>query len=187
MSCFWIAFLFVLLQRLGELAIARRNAARIRALGGYEVGADHYRYIVSLHAAFFLSLLTEVYARGREDAAPALVPLALFLAAQVVRIWALASLGRFWNTRIFILPGSEPIRRGPYRFLRHPNYVVVALELFTLPLALGAPLTAVLFSGLNALVLRVRIRVEEQALAEATAYGEAMAEQPRFLPLRKKK
>lgn len=186
MSWFWVLFLFVILQRLAELLIARRNAACIRSLGGYEVGAEHYRYIVCLHIGFFLALLTEVYARGLEDAVPMSLPLAVFLVAQGLRVWVLSSLGRFWNTRIFVLPGSEPVRRGPYRFLRHPNYAVVALELLTLPLVFQAVYTALLFTLLNAFVLRVRIRAEERALCEATAYGEAMDEQPRFLPLRRK-
>ncbi|PWK13377.1 isoprenylcysteine carboxyl methyltransferase family protein [Tumebacillus permanentifrigoris] len=182
---FEIVFALVIAQRLLELLIARRNAHYLRAIGGYEVGGDHYRWIVLLHATFFLSLFGEVVERGRLDQPPYLLPFAVFLIAQALRIWILRSLGKFWNTRIFVLPGSEPVRRGPYRFLKHPNYTVVALELFTLPLAFGAPLTAVLFSLLNIAVLRVRIRTEERALAEVTAYAEQMGDLPRFTPFRK--
>ena len=186
LTWFELLFALVILQRLIELGIAKRNAAYIRALGGYEVGAEHYRWIVLLHASFFASLLLETVERGRLHEPPSLLPFAVFLLAQALRVWCLSALGRFWNTRIYILPGSEPVRRGPYRFLRHPNYTVVALELFTLPLAFGALYTALLFSLLNALILRVRIRAEEQALSEATSYAEAMGQQPRFLPFSKK-
>jgi methyltransferase len=182
---FLIVFAFVILQRLLELAVARRNAHYIRALGGYEVGAEHYRWIVLLHVAFLLSLLGEVVERGRVDQPPYLVPFALFVIAQALRVWILRSLGKFWNTRIFVLPASNPVRRGPYRFLKHPNYTVVALELFTLPLAFGAPVTAVVFSLLNIAVLRVRIRTEEHALAEVTSYAEEMGALPRFHPFGK--
>jgi methyltransferase len=185
-SGFEIIFSLVILQRLIELRIAKRNAAYIRALGGYEVGAEHYRWIVLLHASFFASLLFEVVERGQLNSLPAVLPFSVFLLAQVLRIWCLRSLSRFWNTRIFILPGSDPVRRGPYRFLRHPNYTVVALELFTLPLAFGAVYSALLFSLLNALVLRVRIRIEERSLSAVTGYAESMGNRPRFLPFSKK-
>jgi methyltransferase len=183
---FEVVFTFVILQRLLELVIAKRNAAHIKALGGYEVGASHYPYIVALHTCFLFSLLAEVYERGRLAELPNLIPFALFLIAQGLRVWVLLSLGRFWNTRIFVLPHSETVVRGPYRFLRHPNYTVVAVELLTLPFAFGAPLTALLFSLLNAVVLRVRIRTEELALNEVTQYAEQMSTRPRFLPFSRK-
>ncbi|KEO84603.1 isoprenylcysteine carboxyl methyltransferase family protein [Tumebacillus flagellatus] len=183
---FLLIVALVVAQRLGELQLAKRNAHYMRALGGYEVGAQHYRWIVLLHVAFFLSLTGEVLERGRLDQPPYFAPFALFMLAQVLRLWILRSLGKFWNTRIFVLPGSEPVCRGPYRFMRHPNYTVVALELFALPLAFGAPVTAFVFSFLNAVVLRVRIRTEERALAEVTAYGEQMGALPRFHPFGKR-
>lgn len=179
---FYLIFLLVILQRLIELGIAKRNAAHMRSLGGYEVGAEHYRYIVLLHVMFFVSLLSEVEMRGLTAETPHPLPFALFLLAQGLRVWCLASLGKFWNTRIFVLPGSRPVVRGPYRFLRHPNYVVVGLELLALPLAFGAPVTAVVFSLLNAMVLRVRIRAEENALCDVTGYADEMSERLRFLP-----
>jgi methyltransferase len=179
---FSLIFALVILQRLIELIIAKRNAAYIRSLGGYEVGAEHYCYIVAVHVLFFISLLTEVLWRGNTTTPPALLPFALFLIAQGLRVWCLSSLGRFWNTRIFVLPNSQPVVRGPYRFLRHPNYVVVALELLTLPLCFGAPLTAIVFTLLNAMVLRERIRVEEKALRDVTSYEQEMSTRLRFLP-----
>ncbi|WP_087455298.1 isoprenylcysteine carboxyl methyltransferase family protein [Tumebacillus avium] len=183
---FSVVFAFVILQRLMELMIAKRNGRQMVALGGFEVGREHYKYIVLLHAAFFAALFGEVFARGNETMTPHGAPFALFCVAQGLRVWVLLSLGKFWNTRIYVLPGSEPVMRGPYRFLRHPNYVVVALELVTLPLAFGAWLTALLFTVLNALVLRVRIRAEEQALIEVTAYAEGMGDRERFLPTLKR-
>lgn len=185
-NCFSLVMLFVIAQRLIELSIARRNAHYMRALGGYEVGAEHYRWIVLLHATFFVSLGGEVVERDRLEEAPYFLPFAVFLLAQTLRIWILRSLGKFWNTRIFVLPGSEPIKRGPYRYLKHPNYTVVAIELLTLPLAFEAPLTAAVYSLLNAAILRVRIRTEERALAEVTAYGEQMGGLPRFQPFGKR-
>ncbi|MBL0386022.1 isoprenylcysteine carboxyl methyltransferase [Tumebacillus sp. ITR2] len=183
---FLLIFSFVLAERFLELAVARRNAHYMRAIGGFEVGAEHYRWIVLLHATFFVSLVAEVLERERLDQPPYLLPFSLFLLAQVLRVWILSSLGKFWNTRIFVLPGSEPVRRGPYRFMKHPNYTVVAVELLTLPLAFGAPITALVFSLLNAIVLRVRIQAEERALAEVTAYGEQMGNLPRFHPFGKR-
>ncbi|TCP58316.1 methyltransferase [Tumebacillus sp. BK434] len=183
---FSIVFAFVIMQRLFELLIAKRNGRHMVKLGGFEVGGAHYKYIVLLHAAFFAALFLEVFVRGHESMTPYGAPFALFCVAQGLRVWVLLSLGKFWNTRIYVLPGSAPVTGGPYRFMRHPNYVVVALELFTLPLAFGAWLTALLFTALNALVLRVRIRAEEQALIEVTAYAEAMGGRERFLPTLKK-
>jgi len=183
---FSVVLVAVILQRLGELVVAARNARWMQALGGYEVGATHYKWIVLVHAGFFLSLFAETVGRGHWHATPYILPSALFLLAQLLRIWCLLSLGKFWNTRIYILPGSDPVVRGPYRFLRHPNYVTVALELLALPLAFGAWYTACTFTLLNAAVLRIRIAAEEQALAEATGYAETFASRSRFLPVKKR-
>ncbi|WP_227874361.1 isoprenylcysteine carboxyl methyltransferase family protein [Tumebacillus algifaecis] len=183
---FSVVFAFVVLQRLLELIIAKRNGKHLVALGGVEVGAEHYKYIVLLHVSFLLALFFEVFARNREMLPPYGTPFALFCLAQGLRVWVLLSLGKFWNTRIYVLPGSVPIARGPYRFLRHPNYVVVAIELFTLPLSFGAWSTALLFTALNAWVLSIRIRAEERALLEMTSYAEEMGRRERFLPTLKK-
>ncbi len=183
---FALLFAFVLFQRLLELVIARRNGAHIESLGGFEVGKDHYRYIVLLHIAFLCSFLFEVLARHQEGMVPQLAPLTLFVLAQGLRLWVLQTLGKFWNTRIYILPGSEPVTRGPYRFMRHPNYLVVSVELFTLPLCFGAWITAIVFSLLNGVMLAVRIRAEENALIAGTAYAEKMSDRKRFFPLLKK-
>lgn len=183
-SWFSIVIVLVIGQRLVELVIANRNGRYVKRIGGYEVGRDHYPYIVALHVFFFAALWAEVQLTGKHAGEPPyLLPFACFLVAQGLRVWCLLSLGRFWNTRIYVVPGSQVVERGPYRLMRHPNYVVVALELLTLPLSFGAVWTAVVFTVLNAVVLRVRIRVEEQALIEATAYAEQMGSRPRFLPV----
>jgi len=173
---------FVVVQRLIELMIANRNAEWIRARGGYEVGKGHYKYIVMLHIGFFLSLVGEVVIFQREMAVWWWLPFLLFLVAQFGRIWSLTSLGPFWNTRIMILPGAKVIAKGPYRYMKHPNYFIVVLELITLPLIFQAYGTLVLFTLLKFMLLAIRIPQEEKALSEVTNYEETFANHRRFLP-----
>lgn len=186
-TCFSLIYGLVLLQRLFELFLARRNALFVKSQGGYEAGREHYPFILTIHAAFFLSLLAEVYRDGRLHQAPVLFFLCAFLLSAAFRVWCIVSLGKFWNTRIYIIPGGTPVRRGPYRYIRHPNYLAVGLEILTLPLAFGAVYTAFLFTFLNVLVLRVRIRVEEELLDKFTQYGEYHDGLNRFLPKLPKK
>jgi methyltransferase len=152
----------VLLQRLGELWLAARNTRRLRAAGGIEYGARHYPLIVGLHGAWLASLFFLIPG----DTAPNLWLLGVFALLQIARIWVMASLGSYWTTRIIVLPDHPRVRRGPYRFLRHPNYVVVALEIAVLPLAFGAWELALAFTALNAAVLALRIRSEEKVLGK---------------------
>jgi methyltransferase len=154
------------LQRLLELALSRRNERRLRARGAVERGRGHYPLIVALHALWLLSTLVEGVLRG--PGLPALwpIPLTLFLLVQPLRYWAIFTLGGYWNIRILIVPGTKLVRRGPYRYLKHPNYVVVVVEILTFPLIFGAWITALVFSILNAALLYVRIREENRALAE---------------------
>jgi methyltransferase len=149
----------VTLQRLAELALARRNTRLLLAQGGVEIAPGHYPAVVALHAAWLSGLW--LLALPRE---PNLALLAVFGVLQVGRGWVLASLGPHWTTRIIVVPGAPLVRSGPYRFLSHPNYLIVAGEILVLPLAFGLPLFALVFSGLNALVLWVRIRAEDAAL-----------------------
>jgi methyltransferase len=155
---------FVTLQRLGELALARRNTARLRALGAIEAGAAHYPLIVALHAAWLAGLWLLAW-----DVQPSLFWLAAFIVLQVLRIWVLATLGRRWTTRILVLPGAPLVRHGPYRFFAHPNYAVVVGEIAVLPLAFGLYWYALVFSLLNAAVMAVRIRAETAALRHAAS------------------
>jgi methyltransferase len=156
----------VALQRLLELRLSRRNERLLRARGAIERGRGHYPLMVALHALWLLSTLVEGFLRG--PGLPALwpIPAALFLLVQPLRYWAIRSLGGYWNTRILVVPDAKLVARGPYRYLRHPNYVVVAVEVATFPLIFGAWVTAVVFSVLNAALLFVRIREENRALAE---------------------
>jgi methyltransferase len=152
----------VTVQRLGELVIAHRNTGRLKAQGAYEVAPGHYPLIVVLHAAWLAGLWWLAWNR------PLNLPLAaVFLAIEALRVWVLISIGARWTTRIIILPGVPLVRRGPYRFLPHPNYAVVCAEILVLPLAFGLWAYALVFTALNAAILFVRIRAENAALAGA--------------------
>jgi methyltransferase len=148
-------------QRLGELVVARRNTARLLAAGGVERGADHYPLMVSLHAAWLIGLWVLAW-----DRPASLVWLGVYLGLEALRVWVLTSIGRRWTTRIIVVPGEILVRKGPYRFVSHPNYVVVAGEIAVLPLVFGLVPYAVLFSALNAAMLWVRIRAETAALKD---------------------
>ncbi|HEX5851198.1 MAG TPA: isoprenylcysteine carboxylmethyltransferase family protein [Rubrobacter sp.] len=156
----------VALQRLLELVYSRRNERRLRARGAVERGAGHYPLMVGLHVLWLVSTLVEGLLRGPEIPVWWPLPLAAFLLVQPLRYWAIVSLGTNWNTRVLVVPGMKPVKAGPYRYLSHPNYVVVAVEILAFPLIFGAWLTAVIFSLLNAALLFVRIRTEDRALRE---------------------
>lgn len=158
-----VVLCFVTLQRIGELAWSARNVTILRARGAVERGRGHYPLIVGVHVAWLAGL----WLLARE--APLQSGwLALFGVLQLGRLWVLATLGERWTTRVLVLRGEAPITRGPYRFLAHPNYAIVAAEIAVLPLTFDLPLFALVFSLLNALVLVRRIRVENAALAEAS-------------------
>ncbi|MFD1032199.1 isoprenylcysteine carboxyl methyltransferase family protein [Metaplanococcus flavidus] len=164
---FYLLFLFVILQRLAEMAYAKRNEKLMRKAGAVESGAGHYKWIVLLHIMFFVALLAEVLYFDIGGSSVWWIFLVIFVVAQILRVWALASLGRFWNTKILVLPGADKVEKGPYRWLPHPNYMVVALEIASLPMIFGAWRTALVFTVANALLLLfVRIPAEENALRE---------------------
>jgi len=152
-------------ERVAELVVTRRNAAWSFARGGVETGRGHYPLMVASHTALLLACVVEPLALDRPFL-PALgwPMLVIVLLAQALRWWCIATLGHQWNTRVIVVPGLTLVRRGPYRLLRHPNYVAVVLEGVALPLAHTAWLTAVLFTVLNAPLLAVRIRTEQRAL-----------------------
>jgi methyltransferase len=158
---YWIVGV-VAVQRLGELWLSRRNTRRLLDQGGVEHGARHYPLIVAVHLAWLAALVLWVDA-GTE---PSWLFLVLYLALQLARVWILWSLGRFWTVRVITLRDAPLIRRGPYRFLRHPNYVVVSAEIAVLPLVFGAWELALGFTLANLAILRHRITVENAALAE---------------------
>jgi methyltransferase len=170
-------------ERLLELALSRRNARIALAAGGIEVGGEHYPLMVALHTGFLVACPLEVYLLGR-GCHPLLAGSmgAVLLVAQGLRYWCIATLGRRWNARVIVVPGTTAEPGGPYRFLRHPNYLAVVLEGVALPLLHGAWLTAVVFSVANAALLRRRIRVEEQALRAHCNWDPHFAALPRLLP-----
>ena len=164
MSLSIVILALVTAERLGELALARRNTRRLLARGAVESGAGHYPFIVALHAAWLAGLWLLAWDR------PASLPwLGAYLLIEGLRVWTLASLGGRWTTRIITLPGAPLVRRGPYRFLPHPNYLVVVGEIAVLPLVFSLPVYALAFSALNAAALWVRIRAENVALRGAAA------------------
>jgi methyltransferase len=150
---------FVTLQRLGELVLARRNTAALMARGAIEVAPGHYPLIVLMHGAWLAGLW--YLAPGHEVN---LVWLGVFAVLQLLRVWVLVTLGPRWTTRIIVLPGEQLVRRGPYRFLSHPNYCVVAGEMIVLPMVFGLFWYGVAFSLLNAAILAIRITAENRAL-----------------------
>ncbi len=168
---FTIVFLLLVVQRIAELRLARKNEKWMKDRGGIEKGMEHYKYIVILHVSFLLAVAVETAMRGFTLSMIWMYMLGLFLLAQLLRVWTIKSLGRFWNTKIIVLPKAKVVAKGPYRFIRHPNYFIVAIEIVTLPLIFSSYLTSILFTILNAaLLLKVRIPVEEEALKETTNY-----------------
>jgi methyltransferase len=150
-----------------ELVVSRRHERRLRARGAVEAGRGHYPWMVALHATLFPACLAEVWLLGRPLILPlAAVAVAALLAAMALRYWTIATLGERWTTRVLVPPGEARIAGGPFRFLRHPNYLAVAVELFAIPLLHTAWATAVLWGGANLALLAVRIRAEERALGE---------------------
>jgi len=166
----WIAYAIialVVLQRAGELVLANRNTQRLKAQGAVEIGAEHYRLIVLLHMAWLMAVLWLL-------PAPLVIYwgwIVVFVLLQAARVWVIVSLGPYWTTRIISVPGVPLVKRGPYRFLRHPNYLVVAGEILVLPLAFGEIWVAILFSFANAAVLYWRIRQEETGLVARRNLG----------------
>ena len=153
-------------QRLGELVFARRNHRALMAQGAIEAGERHYVALVALHVGWLLALLGMI-----EPWTPVSMPLlAVFVLLQCARVWVVLTLGSQWTTRVMVLPGAKRIRSGPYRYVNHPNYLIVCGEFAVVPLMFGAWILAVFASVLNLLVLRERVRVENKALAEV--YGE---------------
>lgn len=164
---------FVTLERLFELWLSRRNTARLLAAGAREHAPGHYPFIVLLHASWIAGLWLLAWDRS-------ISPwwLGVFVALQIMRIWVLATLGRRWTTRIIVLPGAPLVLRGPYRFFSHPNYLVVIGEIAVLPLAFSMPFYALIFSVANAVLLSVRIRAEDAALASARPLTDETSRRP---------
>ena len=160
-SIWHVLVALIVLQRLVELAVARINTRRLLAAGGVEHGAGHYPLMVALHVAWLVCLAVFVPA----DAALDSLLFLLFLLTQAARVWVIVSLGRYWTTRVIAVPSAPLVARGPYRWLRHPNYLIVVAEIALVPLIAGAWEIAAAFSIANAVMLWHRIRIENAALA----------------------
>lgn len=161
-------------ERVAELAVARRNARWSLERGAVERGQRHYPPMVALHTGLLLGCLAEVWLADRLfDPVLGWTMAAVVLAAQGLRWWCIRTLGPRWNTRVLVVPGLPLVTGGPYRLLRHPNYVAVAAEGLALPLVHGAWITALLFTVLNAVLLTIRIRCENRALESATSGAHA--------------
>jgi methyltransferase len=156
-----VVVFLVALQRLGELVHAGRNTRALLASGGFEVGRSHYPLIVAMHAAWLLAILATV----PPDRAVSVPLLVLYGVVQVVRLWVMTNLGPYWTTRVIAMPGVPRVRRGPYRYIRHPNYTIVVVEIALLPMVFDDWQVALLFSALNAALLTWRISVENKVLA----------------------
>ena len=152
---------FVALERIAELVYANRNTRTLIREGAYEIGRSHYKLIVLLHVSWLIA----IYVLADKSAPPVWAWIAVFALLQAARYWVLATLGRYWTTRIIAVPNAPVVTRGPYRFLRHPNYAVVAAEIAVLPLAFREVTVAAVFSLLNGALLWWRIRIENAALA----------------------
>lgn len=151
-------------ERVAELVVSRRNVARSLARGGQEVGREHYPVMVALHTGLLGASLAEVQLRRRRMRPVGWVALGGVVAAQGLRWWCIRTLGEQWSTRVVVVPGASRVTGGPYRWLRHPNYVAVVVEVAALPLVHDARITALAFSAANAALLRRRIQVEDAAL-----------------------
>ena len=183
-ALFTLLWTFVVAQRLWEVRISKRHEAALREAGAREHASAQMPWMMLLHTLWLAAMLLEVWLLRRPFSfalgAPALL---LFGLGQGLRILAMRTLGERWTVRV-VTPtsGEPPVTRGIYRYLRHPNYLWVALEILALPLVHGAYLTSLLFTPLNALLLWVRIRAEERALAETSSYASLFAQRPRFVP-----
>jgi methyltransferase len=174
------------LERLFELFLSHRNEAWVRKKGAREFGAKHFGLMKALHTTFLISCAAEVVFLERPFHPELGLPMfALLLLAQMVRYWSVFTLGRYWNVRVLVVPEAGLVDKGPYRYLRHPNYLAVILEGFAIPLVHSAWITAATFSLMNGLLLTARIRCEEKALEEHSAYKQQFSTTPRFFPARR--
>jgi len=165
MNPFWIFLTFLLVQRVSELLLAKRNERVARVKGAVEYDEKGYKVIVLMHIFFFISLISEYILLARTLSNFWVPLLILFIIAQILRYWAISTLGYYWNTKILVTPNTSPIRTGPYKYLNHPNYLSVILEIAVIPLIFSCYITSMIFTLLNLVLLKRRMRIEEQALS----------------------
>lgn len=159
-----ILFVFIILQRLIELIIASKNKRWMLAKGGVEIEPQQHKWFIMVHGLFFISIIVELILSNASIPELFILWFSLFIATQFVRIWSITSLGKYWNTKIIILPGSTLVKRGPYKYVKHPNYIIVGIELFVIPMMFGAYWTAVIFPFFHLILMSIRIPAEEKAL-----------------------
>lgn len=162
----WMILLLIIIQRLLELRIAKRNEAWLKQRGGVEKGEDHYKWFIIVHTLFFVSLLAEALLNNQQTFKFNYLLFLLFLLTQIGRIWCITSLGKFWNTKIIISPQFSLVKEGPYKYVKHPNYIIVGIELMVIPFLFNAYITGIVFPILHILLLTIRIPAEEKALLE---------------------
>ena len=161
---FIIFILFLIIQRLTELYVSKRNEKWLLAQGAIEYGREHYPYIVALHTLFIVALIVEYFVTGGQPIS--YIALSLFILLLAFKYWVLSSLGTYWNTRIYRVPGAIAVKKGPYKLFKHPNYVDVVCEIAIIPIVFHLYYTVIIFSVLNAIMLSVRIRVENKVWAK---------------------
>ena len=176
MSLWWLISLLII-ERLFELFLANRNRRSLMSKGGCECYPETYRFIVGLHLLFFVALVLESYPWNIPLDTLTWSLLSLLVLLQGLRYWCIHSLGEHWNTRIIVVPGGTVKKSGPYRLMKHPNYFVVTAEFIVIPMLFRAPVTMIVFSLINAIILRQRIRLEEQALEKFTDYKNRLSPQ----------
>lgn len=159
---FTLFITFIIVLRIVELIIARSNEKWMRAQGALEYGQAHYPFIVALHSLFFVSLIVEYSLSDKQHLYPILI--LVYMLVVTLKFWVIGSLGKYWNTKILRIPNAVLVKKGLYKYIKHPNYVLVVVELLLIPLCFQLYVTAIVFGLLNALMLRVRIREENRVL-----------------------
>ncbi|MFB7140840.1 isoprenylcysteine carboxyl methyltransferase family protein [Gottfriedia sp. NPDC056225] len=162
-----IIFLFIIIQRVVELGIAKNNEKKLKQRGAIEFGQAHYKYFIILHSMFFLSIFIENYFIPYVEMEFFTFLLILFIILQLARVWVISTLGERWNTKIIILPNEKLVKDGLYKYIKHPNYIIVTIELLVIPIMFHAYITTVVFSISNLMLLKVRIREENKALLQS--------------------
>ena len=186
MMYFILFFTVLVIQRVIELIIAKTNEKWMKENGAIEYGQNHYKFMVFIHFAFFVSLLIEggMFHTSVHSQWPLL--LSVFILTQIGRIWVIFSLGRYWNTKIIVLPNANVVSKGPFKYFKHPNYVIVTIELVIIPLLFNAYWTLCIFALLNQIILAIRIPLEERALKSETNYDQVHFNTKGWIPMFKK-
>lgn len=181
MEVFFIVISILVIQRLTELKLAAKNEKIMKNKGAIEYGEKHYKILVIMHILFFISFMSEVILLDKKISPFWPILLTIIMLTQILRYWSILSLGEYWNTKILILPNGNVKRKGPYQFIRHPNYVAVALEFIFIPLLFQAYWTAIIFMMFNSIMMIIRIKEEEKALLLETDYADVFKSTSRIL------